>query len=77
MHVSGFSCTPVASISVITVMGISELWLMLHYLNNLAITQGVFLDELKIARVIPINKGENSMLVNKYRPVYTMFYTII
>ena len=29
----------------------------------------MFPDELKIARVIPIYKGGNSMMLNNYRPV--------
>ena len=41
---------------------------LLHILN-LSITQGVFPDELKIARVIPIYKGGNSMMLNSYWPV--------
>ena len=41
---------------------------LLHILN-LSITQGVFPDELKVARVIPIYKGGNSMLLSNYRPV--------
>ena len=41
---------------------------LLHILN-LFITQGVFPDELKIARVIPIYKGGNSMMLYNYWPV--------
>ena len=36
---------------------------------NLSPSQGVFPSELKVARVIPIFKGEDAMKINNYRPV--------
>ena len=41
----------------------------LLHIFYLTITQGVFPDALKIARVIPIYKGGNSMMLNNYRSV--------
>ena len=41
----------------------------LTHILNLSFSQGTFPNELKIAKVIPIYKGGNSMLVNNYRPV--------
>lgn len=41
----------------------------LTHILNLSLLQGVFPDQLKIARVIPLYKSDNSMLVNNYRPV--------
>ena len=41
---------------------------MVHMLN-LSLIQGVFPSELKVARVIPIYKVANSMLISNYRPV--------
>lgn len=36
---------------------------------NLSFKQGVFLNELKMARVTPAYKGNDCKLMNKYRPV--------
>ena len=41
----------------------------LTYLINMSIAQGIFLEPLKIARIIPIFKGENEQLVQNYRPI--------
>ena len=41
----------------------------LIYLFNLSIEKGVFPDDLKIARVTPIYKGEGSSDVSNYRPI--------
>ena len=38
-------------------------------LINQSIQQGVFPDELKIARVIPLYKGDNNQLIHNYRPI--------
>ena len=38
-------------------------------LINQSIAQGVFPAELKIARVIPLYKGENNKLIHNYRPI--------
>ena len=36
---------------------------------NLSLSQGVLPSELKVARVIPIYKGEDAMKINNYTPV--------
>ena len=41
----------------------------LTYLINYSIRQGVFLDELKIAKIIPIFKSGNEQCTNNYRPI--------
>ena len=41
----------------------------LVHLSNLSLTEGVFPDELKIARVIPIYKSKDPMVFGHYRPV--------
>ena len=38
-------------------------------LINQSIAQGVFPAELKIARVIPLYKGQNNQLIHNYRPI--------
>ena len=47
----------------------------LKYLFNLSIEKGVFPDDLKIAQVIPIYKGEDSSDISNYRAilVFTCF----
>ena len=45
------------------------LLLPLTHLLNLSITQGVFPDELEIAKVIPIFKSGDSAQIGNYRPV--------
>ena len=42
---------------------------VLTHVFNLSIEEGVFQKELKIARVIPLFKSDNCMLVINYRPV--------
>ena len=41
----------------------------LAYIFNLSFTHGTFPQELKIAKVVPLYKGENNGLVKNYRPV--------
>ena len=41
----------------------------LVHICNLSLTTGVFPDSLKIAKVIPIYKKDDSSLVSNYRPV--------
>ena len=41
----------------------------LTFLINMSITQGNFPNELKIARVIPLYKGEDTQLIENYRPI--------
>ena len=36
---------------------------------NLSLNQGLFPNELKLARVIPLYKNDNAMFVTNYRPV--------
>ena len=50
------------------------LLLPLTHLLNLSITQGVFPDELKIAKVIPIFKSGDSAQIGKYRPISVLPY---
>ena len=45
------------------------LLLPLTHLLNLSITQGVFPDELKIAKVIPVCKSGDSGQIRNYGPV--------
>ena len=42
---------------------------VLTHIFNLSLTQGIFPQELKLARVIPLYKNEDKMLINNYRPV--------
>jgi exonuclease III len=42
---------------------------ILAHLINMSLTQGLFPNELKIARVIPIYKANDPLLVNNYRPI--------
>ena len=41
----------------------------LTYLVNLSINQGIFPDELKIAKVLPIYKSDDKQLIQNYRPI--------
>ena len=41
----------------------------LHHICNLSILHGIFPDELKIAKVIPLYKGGDCMQIVNYRPV--------
>ena len=42
---------------------------LLVHICNLSLTTGVFTDSLKVAKVIPIYKKDDSSLVSNYRPV--------
>ena len=46
-----------------------EIFKPLTYIINLSISQGVFPDSLKIAKVIPIFKQGSRLLPNNYRPI--------
>ena len=49
----------------------------IHFLThifNLSLTQGIFPQELKLARVIPLYKNEDKMLINNYRPVSVLTF---
>ena len=41
----------------------------LTYVTNLSLTQGVFPDDLKKAKIIPLYKANDPMLFNNYRPI--------
>ena len=41
----------------------------LKYLFNLSIVKGIFPDDLKIAKVTPIYKANNSSNISNYRPI--------
>ena len=45
---------------------------LLKYLFNLSIEKGVVPDDLKIARVTPIYKGEDNSDVSNYRPIFIL-----
>ena len=42
---------------------------VLTYVFNLSVCNGVFPCELKLAKVFPLFKSDNCMLINNYRPV--------
>jgi len=44
----------------------------LSMMFNLSLSQGIVPDALKIARITPIDKGENSVLPENYRPISTL-----
>ena len=46
----------------------------LTFLINMSITQGNFPNGLKIARVIPLYKGEDTQLIENYRPISVLPY---
>ena len=46
-----------------------ELCEPLKYLFNLSIVKGIFPDDLKIAKVTPIYKADNSSNISNYRPI--------
>ena len=41
----------------------------LTYVTNLSLTQGIFPDDLKKAKIIPLYKANDPMLFNNYRPI--------
>ena len=46
-----------------------ELCERLKYLFNLSIVKGIFPDDLKIAKITPIYKPDNSSNISNYRPI--------
>ena len=48
---------------------IEEISLPLATVFNLSLTNGYFPDKLKIAKVIPIYKSDDRLLINNYRPI--------
>ena len=46
-----------------------EIFVILKHIFNISLVKGVFLDKLKIARVIPSFKKGNNTLVTIYRPI--------
>ena len=46
----------------------------LTFLINMSITQGTVPNELKIAKVIPLYKGEDIQLIENYRPISILPY---
>ena len=46
----------------------------LTFLINMSITHGNFPNELKIDRVIPLYKGEDTQLIENYRPISVLPY---
>ena len=44
------------------------------YVKQLTITQGNFPNEQKIAKVIPLYKGEDTQLIENYRPISVLPY---
>ena len=47
----------------------SELTPILAYLNNSSISEGVFPDLLKIAKIVPVFKAEDRQTISNYRPI--------
>ena len=47
------------------------------HLINKTISQGHFPEELKLARVIPIYKGENDQLIQNYRPILIELFKMV
>ena len=46
----------------------------LTYLINISIKQGIFPEELKMAKVIPIYKSDDKQLIQNYRPISVISY---
>ena len=42
---------------------------LLLFLYNISLQSGIFPSELKLAKVIPLHKGDSKHLLNNYRPV--------
>ena len=47
----------------------NELTPILAYLNNSSISEGVFPDMLKIAKIVPIFKSDDTQQISNYRPI--------
>ena len=46
----------------------------LTYLNNRSFTEGVFPEELKLARFVPILKAGDTSQIANYRPIYVLTF---
>ena len=46
-----------------------ELCEPLKYLFNLSVVKGIFSDDLKMAKVTPIYKADNSSNISNYKPI--------
>ena len=46
-----------------------EIFVILKHIFNISLAKGVFPDKLKIARVTPIFKKENNIILTNYRPI--------
>ena len=49
----------------------------LTHIINMSITQGVFPDEPKLARVIPVYKCNDKQTLSNYRPILTLFSKVL
>ena len=50
----------------------------LTHLINQSISQGLFTEEMKLAKILPIYKSDDEQLVNNYRPISILqFFSII
>ena len=47
----------------------AEIRLIIGCIRNMSLTHGVFPNELKIAKVIPLYKGDSKCILSNYRPV--------
>ena len=50
-------------------LAMSSIKIPLIHILNLSVSEGIFLDELKISNVVPLLKADDPMLFNIYRPV--------
>ena len=48
----------------------------LTHLINQSISQGVFHEEMKLAKILPIYQSEDEQLVTNYRPISKIYYRI-
>ena len=48
----------------------------LTFLINKSISHGTFLDELKIAKVFPIYKNEDEQMIQNYRPISVLPFSL-
>ena len=60
--------------SVVTRKVINELSLSLSIIFNKSLKLGQFSDKLKIAKIIPIFKSEDKLLINNYRPISILLF---